>query len=122
MEVDVLAKVRSSPPRVPTFLANDEVVLTGTALVLTVRPNPRWRFVESVPLVDIVGVAVRPGAAGEPWFVTEDEQVYAVPPGDVVRVVHGSGARSLPVEDPAGFAEVLRARIEVVRQHRERDR
>lgn len=119
MEVDVQAKIRNCNPRIPTFLSHDDVVLTGTALVLTVRPNPMWKFVESVALTDVVEVDVRPGTTGEPWFVTEDERVYPTPAGDVVRVVHRTGERSLPVEHPSGFANVLRARLERIREHLE---
>jgi hypothetical protein len=119
MEVDVLAKIRSSNPRVPAFLSNDEAVLTGTALVITVRPNLKRKFVETIALRDVVDVDVCPGTTGEPWFFTEDDRTHPTPPGDVVRVVHRSGVRSIPVEDPTGFANVLRARVEVIRAHLE---
>jgi hypothetical protein len=117
MEVDVLAKIRSSNQRVPAFLSNDEAVLTGTDLVITVRPNQKWKFIEAIALQDIVDVDVCPGTTGEPWTFTEDDRAHPTPPGDVVRVVHRSGVRSIPVEDPTGFANVLRARIEMIREH-----
>jgi hypothetical protein len=117
MEVEVLAKIRGSDPRIPSILSNDEVILTDKALVITVRPDLGWKFVETIELADVSEVEVRPASAGERWLVTEDGRVFATPPGHAVRVVHRCGARSLPVEDPSGFATVLRSRIEAVREH-----
>jgi hypothetical protein len=119
MEVDVLAKIRSPNPRVPAFLSNDEAVLTATALVITVVPNLKWKFVETIALRDIVDVDVRPGTTGEPWLSTDDERAHPTPQGDVMRVVHRSGVRSIPVEDPKGFANVLRARIKMIQEQPE---
>ncbi|GAA5129356.1 hypothetical protein [Pseudonocardia adelaidensis] len=116
MEVEVLAKIRSSDSRIPAMFSNDDVVITDKALVITVRPDLTWKFVETIDLADIAEIDVRPATAGERWLVTEDGRVYATPPGNVVRVVHRSGVRSIPVEDPSGFASVLGARIDVFRE------
>jgi hypothetical protein len=110
MPVEVLVRIRNADARLPVFLSNDDVVLTSTALVTTVRPNSKWGFVETVALDDITEVEVRRAATPETWFVIEGERGYPAPPGDLVRVVHRRGVRLLPVEDPAGFAAVLRAR------------
>jgi hypothetical protein len=117
MPVEVLGRIRTADARLPAFLSNDDVVLTPTALVTTVRPGSRWKYVETIALDDITEVEVRRAALGEPWLVIEGERGYVTPEGDLVQVVHRGGVRSLPVEDPAGFAAVLRARIGMLREH-----
>jgi hypothetical protein len=66
-----------------------------------------------IPLADIRAVDVRPSDGRDvPWFTSPENGVaLSAPPGDVVVIHHRSGVRLLPVEQPAGFAEVLDARI-----------
>jgi hypothetical protein len=120
MDVEVLAKIRPAAGDRPSWLANDEVLVTGDALITTVRPDSKWAFAERIGLGDVVDVEIR-RTTGEdgPWFEAEG-QAFWPPSGDAVVVTHGSGTRLLPVYDPHGFADVLRARVRCAGEDDER--
>jgi hypothetical protein len=112
MNIEVLAKIRSSAEWRPSWLANDDVRLTDDSIVITVRPDSKWAFVARIEFADVVDVDIRRTTAQDgPWFVADGGRMFWPPSGDVVAIRHRQGSQLLPVYEPAGFAEVLRARI-----------
>jgi hypothetical protein len=112
MNIEVLAKIRSSAEWRPSWLANDDVRLADDSIVITVRPDSKWAFVARIEFADVVDVDIRRTTAQDgPWFVADGGRMFWPPSGDVVAIKHRQGSQLLPVYEPAGFAEVLRARI-----------
>jgi hypothetical protein len=112
MDIEVLLKIRSSAEWLPSWLAHDEVRLTGDSLVITARPDTKWMFVRQIALADVVDVDTRSTTPQDgPWFVTESGRSFWPPSGEVVVITHRGGNQLLPVSEPVGFADVLRARI-----------
>jgi hypothetical protein len=111
LDVEIRVEIRSGARR--WWLAQDDVRLTDEQLIITVRPGPRWGYVRTVDLADVRAVEVRPAREEDrPWFSTDDGHVVSPPHGDVVVVGHRRGVQILPVFEPVGFGEVLRARVE----------
>jgi hypothetical protein len=112
LEVEVLAKIRPASDHMPAWAGNDDVRLTNESLIITVRPDLKWAYVEQIHLADIVGVDIRATRPQDgPWFQIDDGRMLWPPRGDVVVIAHRGGTRRLPVDEPAGFVEVLRAMI-----------
>jgi hypothetical protein len=112
LDVEVLVKVRSSAEWLPAWVAHDEVRLTDDSIFITVRADSKHKFVERIAFDDIVDVGTRrTNPQDGPWFVTEGGPTFWPPSGDVVVITQRRGKRLLPVYEPAGFADVLRARI-----------
>jgi hypothetical protein len=113
LDIEIDVKVRSSESWRPSSLAQDDVRLTDERLIITVRPGPTWGYAMSIALAAIRDVEVRQADERDgPWFTAAGGPVLMPPPGDVVAIHHGDGLQILPVFDPTGFAEVLRARVE----------
>jgi hypothetical protein len=120
LDVEVLTKIRPASEGMPVWLGNDDVRLTHESLLITVRPDSKWAFVETIRLSDIVEVDTRTTQPQDgPWLEVDGGRMFWPPSGDVVVVTHRDGARRLPVQDPAGFAEVLRARVRKATSARE---
>jgi hypothetical protein len=112
MDVEVLVKIRSDAEWQPEWAYHDDVRLTGDALLITVRPNPKWNYVVRIDLLDVTGVVVRPAKSSDgPWLVVDGHRFWP-PGGDAVAIVHRSGTTLLPVRRAKGFADVVRARIQ----------
>jgi hypothetical protein len=113
LDVEIQVKIRPAAPWMPSWLSHHDVRVTDELLIVTVRPGPRWGYAMCIPLADIRAVDVRPSDGRDvPWFTSPENGVaLSAPPGDVVVIHHRNGVRLLPVEQPAGFAEVLDARI-----------
>ncbi|MCS7483088.1 hypothetical protein ACFFQW_43860 [Umezawaea endophytica] len=72
------------------------------------RGRVPWK---TLPLNDITAAAVRSAVPGEaPWAVLRHGPSQSVPAGEVAVVRFGGVDQVLPVEDPAKFAELIRAR------------
>lgn len=113
IDVEIQVKIRSGGRRSTPWLAQDDVRLTDEQLIITARPGPRWGYVRIIDLTDVRAVEVRPTREGDgSWFSTGDGHTHPPPPGDVVVIDHRRGVQILPVFEPKGFAEVLRARVE----------
>jgi hypothetical protein len=113
LDIEIDVKVRSSESWRPSWLAQDDVRLTDERLIITVRPGPTWGYATSIALAAIRDVEVRRAEERDgPWFTAAGGPVLMPPPGDVVAIHHGDGLQILPVFDPAGFADALRARVE----------
>ncbi len=112
MDIEIVVKIPSAADSLPAWLARDYVTLTDDSIIVTVRPDSKWKFVLRIALLDLVEVDIRRTTAQDgPWFVTDDGRPIWPPPGDLVAIMHRRGVQLLPVHDPAGFADVLRARI-----------
>ena len=113
IDMEIRLKVRSAVQWLPSWLAQDDVRLGGETLAITVRPGPTWAYAKYIGLAEIRDVDVRRSKEQDgPWFPAVEGHTFCTPPGDVVVIRHGEGAQVLPVVDAAGFAEVLRARVE----------
>lgn len=111
MDVEVLVRIRSVATWQPAWLSQDDVRMTGDALIITVRPTPTWAYALRIGLADITDVVVRPTTVRQgPWLVV-DGHTFWPPAGDAVVVTHGSGTTLLPVHGPDAFADVIRSRI-----------
>lgn len=114
MDVEVLVRIRPVATWLPAWLSNDDVRMTGDALVVTVRPSPTCAYATRIALADVTDVAVRPtGDREEPWLVVDGHRLWP-PAGEAVVIIRRSGATMLPVHRPGAFAEVVRARIEAL--------
>jgi hypothetical protein len=112
LDVEVLTKIRPASERLPAWLGNDDVRLTNRSVIITVRPDLKWGFAQRIDLADIIDIDVRPTQPEDgPWLQVEGGRMFWPPSGDVVVVTHRHGTHCLPVQEPAGFADVLRARI-----------
>ncbi len=113
MDIEVQVAIRSSAKRQPAWLSHDDVRLTADSILITVRPGPRWAFVECIPLEDVVDVGSRrPTDQDGPWFVSDDGHTFLVPPSEEVLVItHARGEHLLPVHHAVEFADVVRARL-----------
>jgi hypothetical protein len=94
-------------------LARRREVDRADSILITVRPDPRWAFVERISLEDVVDVDTRrPTAQDGPWFVSDAGRTFLLPPGEEVLVItHARGARLLPVHHAVEFADVVCARL-----------
>jgi hypothetical protein len=111
MDVEVLVKIRAVAEWMPAWLSHDDVRLTGDALLISVRPNLKWTYVDRIDLLDVTDVVVRSTTSwGGPWFVVDGYSFWP-PGGDAVAIIHRSGTTLLPVHRPDGFADVVRSRI-----------
>jgi hypothetical protein len=112
MDVEVLVKIRSVAEWQPAWLSHHDVRMTGDALLITVRPNPKWKYIVQVDLLDVTDVVVHSTASWSgPWFVIDGHSFWP-PGGDAVAITHRSGTTLLPVHRPDGFADVVRSRIQ----------
>lgn len=113
LDVEIQVKIRPTGHWMPSWLSQHDVRLTEELLIVTVRPGPRWGYARSIALAEIRAVDVRPAKAQDcSWFSSpEDSIALPTPPGDIVVVSHRHGVQLLPVELPARFAEVVRARV-----------
>lgn len=112
LDVDVRVPLRAAASRLPGWLARDDVTLTRDSLIIMVRPDSKWAFAERIPLEDIRDVRTRSVTTTDgPWFTAEDGPVLWPPAGEVVVISLRNGSKVLPTYHPAGFAEVLRARV-----------
>ncbi|GAA0925132.1 hypothetical protein GCM10009559_09780 [Pseudonocardia zijingensis] len=110
MDVEILVEIRSDAAWQPAWLSQHDVRMTDDALIITVRPTPKFGYAARIDLADVTGVLVRPAADREgPWFVV-DGYTFWPPAGDVVVIRHGSGSTVLPVHEPEAFAAVVRSR------------
>jgi hypothetical protein len=112
LDVEVVAKIRQDRALDVPLLAIDDVTLRCKDLLLTVRPGVKSKYVQRLALATVSEIEVRQATpADSPWYVLEDGSEYAVPPGEVL-VIHRRSGKSvvMPVFDPRGFAEILRAR------------
>ncbi|HWO63744.1 MAG TPA: hypothetical protein VNO31_27290, partial [Umezawaea sp.] len=72
------------------------------------RGRVPWK---TLPLKDITAAAVRSAVPGEaPWAVLRNGPSQSVPAGEVAVVRFGGVDQVLPVENPAKFADLIRAR------------
>jgi hypothetical protein len=112
MDVEVFVKIRSSAEWLPSWLAHDEVRLTDDSMIITVRPDSKWKFVGRIAFVDVVDVGTRRTTPQDgPWFGADGGRMFWPPSGEVVVIKHRRGTQLLPLYEPEGFADVLRARI-----------
>jgi hypothetical protein len=112
MDVEIVVKIRSPAEWLPGWLSHHDVTLTDDSVIITVRLDSKWKFVLRIALIDVVEVDIRRTTTQDgPWFVTDDGRPIWSPPGDLVAIKHRRGIQLLPVHDPVGFADVLRARI-----------
>jgi hypothetical protein len=112
IDIEIFVKIRSSVPWLPSWLSHDDVRLTDEALIITVRPGPTWGYARCIGLDEIREVEIRRTVDQDgAWFSVADGPVLWPPAGDVVVIHHRLGVQILPVDEPAGFAEVLEARV-----------
>jgi hypothetical protein len=112
LDIEVQVEIRSTMNGLPSWLAQDDVRLTDSSLIMTVRPGPARAYAKSIVLAEIRDVEIRRTDERDgPWFPVVDDYLLWPPPGDVVVIHHGEGVQILPVYEPAGFAAVLEARV-----------